>query len=303
MPQRVFLTGASGYLGSAIGARFVRAGYEVLGLTRSEDRARALEKAGMTPILGGLAAPDEWIGRLKNCDGFVHAALDAEAPADLDQAALEAARTATSDGRVKRMLYTSGCWAHGDSGGETADEKTPLSPYPVSKWRVAHEEVVIDALEHGLDSVILRPGVVYGGSRGILGKFWKEARERRTVTIPGDGAQHWAMVHRDDVAEGYLLAYEHAKSGARYLLTDESHLTVREIGEAIAGVTGATLHTRPAGQVVENLGAYGEALLGDQHLSSAAARRELGWVPRHASFVKEIDGLYGEWQAGQKTTV
>jgi nucleoside-diphosphate-sugar epimerase len=100
-----------------------------------------------------------------------------------------------------------------------------------------------------------------------------------------------------------LLALEHARPGSRFLLADESRHTAREIAEAIARVTGATAQPAPRDEVLEQMGGLGEALLTSQQVTSAAARRELGWVPLHTSFVKEAGKLYGEWQAGQKTTV
>lgn len=303
MSQRVFLTGATGYLGSAIGARLARAGREVIGLTRSEDRVPWLESLGMEAVVGSLDQPDAWIGRLKNADAIVHAAADPQNTAAQDQRLLEAVRAAMIDGRVKRLLYTSGIWVHGDSGDGVIDESTPLAPLAISKWRAAHEEVALDYIENGLETVILRPGIVYGESRGILGDWWREARDRHTVTYPGGGTQRWPLVHRDDVSEAYLLALEHAKPGSRFLLADESRHTAREIAEAIARVTGATAQAWPREQVLEKLGGYGEALLTSQRVTSAAARRELGWVPLHGSFVKEAEKLYAEWQAGQKTTV
>lgn len=303
MSHRVFLTGATGYLGSAIGTRFVRAGHDVFGLTRDEKRARWLESLGIQPVIGALDAPERWVGRLQNCDAVVHAAFDdAETPVQ-DQNALEAVRKAVVDGRVKRLLYTSGMWVHGDTGGRVIDEGAPFNPLQHVKWRAAHEEVAIDYAENGLETVILRPAIVYGESRGIIGGWWRDAREKHVVTYPGDGSQYWGLVHRDDVAEGYLLALEHAQPGDRFALVDGSRLTVREIAEAVAAVTGSTARPWPASEVIEAHGSFGEALLTSQQISAAKARRELGWVPRHTSFVKEAGDLYGEWQAGLKTAV
>jgi nucleoside-diphosphate-sugar epimerase len=303
MSQRVFLTGATGYLGSAIGARLARAGHEVLGLTRQEDRATWLESLGMTPIVGSIDEPDAWLGRLQNADAVVHAAADSESAAAQDQKVLEAVRAAVVDGRVRRLLYTSGVWVHGATGDTAIDETSALRPLALVKWRAAHEDVALDEAERGLETVVIRPGIVYGESRGILGEWWREAREQHTVTYPGDGAQHWPMVHRDDVAEAYLLALEHAKPGSKFLLGDESHLTVLEVAEAAAQAAGAKTQSMPAAKVLETFGAFGEALLTNQRITSAAARRELGRVPRHASFVREANALYGEWQAGLKTAV
>jgi len=133
--------------------------------------------------------------------------------------------------------------------------------------------------------------------------MFAEARGRRTVTIPGAGSQHWPLVHRDDLAEAYRLALEYARGGERYVLADESKHTAGEIGEAIARVTGAAARRKEPAAVLRELGGYGEALLLDQMATAAKARRELGWVPPHTSFVNQVEAIYGEWQTGQQAPV
>jgi nucleoside-diphosphate-sugar epimerase len=303
MSQRVFVTGASGYLGSGIAARMARAGHEVVGLTRRLESGEALERLGVKPVIGDLAKPESFVGTLKNCDAVVHAASDASSSAERDQEALEAFRAAAQDGRVRRLLYTSGMWVHGPTAGRIVDETTTLAPAELVRWRVAHEEIALDLADDEVSVVVFRPAIVYGESRGIIGGMFAEARAKHTVTIPGDGRQHWELVHRDDVAEAYQLALEHARGGERYILVDESHLTAGEIGEAVARVTGATAKRWDARAVVKKLGPFGKALLLSQKATAARARRELGWVPRHTSFVNEAEALHGEWQAGQRTAV
>ncbi len=301
--QRIFVTGASGYLGQAVAARLARAGHEVLGLTRRPAHTAALERAGVKPVVGDLATPESFLGALKNCDAVVHAAADAHARAERDQSALEACRAAAQDGRVRRLLYTSGVWVHGDTGGEIVDESAALEPAELVRWRVTHEEVALDLADDDVKVVVLRPAIVYGATGGILGGLFEEARTRRTVTVPGDGLQHWEMVHRDDVAEAYHLALEYARGGERYLLGDEAHLTAGTIGAALARVTGARLQHLERAAVLEKLGGTGAALLMSQQVSAARARRELGWVPRHNSFAAEAEALHAEWQAGQRAPV
>ena len=302
-PKRIFITGASGYLGSAVAARMARAGHEVYGLTRRKKSAEAIEHMGVKPVIGDLSKPATFVGALKNCDAIVHAASDPRAWAERDQAALEAFRAAAQDGRVRRLLYTSGVWVHGDTGGQIADETTALEPAELVRWRVSHEEVALDMADDEVVVVVFRPAILYGESRGIIGGLFEEARAKRTVTVPGDGTQHWELVHRDDVAEAYHLAFEYARGGERYILTDEAHLTAGEVGAAIARVTGASLKHRDREAVVKALGKYGEVLLLSQQVTAARARRELGWVPRHASFAAEAEKLYGEWQSAQRTAV
>jgi nucleoside-diphosphate-sugar epimerase len=303
MPERIVITGATGYLGSAIAARLIRAGHEVGGLTRTREGAAFLQGLGAKPILGDLADWKELLGDFQNCDAVIHAAEDPGDAAGLDQSALEAVRAAAQDGRVRRLLYTSGIWVHGDTAGAVVDESAPLNPIERVKWRAAHEDVALDFAEFEVASIILRPALVYGGSRGILGAMFAEAKKERTVTYAGDGSQLQALVHVQDVAEAYALALEHGKGGDRFILCDESATTAKQIAEAIARVTGASAKSWAREEVLAKLGTYGEALLVSQRASSLKARRDLGWVPRHSSFTDEIDAMYREWLSGQKAPV
>jgi nucleoside-diphosphate-sugar epimerase len=303
MKRRVFVTGASGYLGSAIAARLVRAGHEVWGLTRSEEKARSLAAAGIQPVIGDLASAGDFHGPLKNADVAVHVAADSKDAAITDQHALAAIRHAAQDGRVRRVLYTSGHWVYGDTNGQVVDETTALAPLPLVAWRAAHEDVVLDLTEFEVDAMVMRVSNVYGETRGILGGYFAEGRDHRTVTCPGDGSQFWGMVHRDDVAEAYALALEHGRRGERYIVCDESQLTAKQILEAIAHATGAELKLWDKESVLKTLGPYGEALLTSQKCTALKARRDLGWVPRHSNFVREVDDLYREWQAGREAPV
>lgn len=303
MAQRVFVTGATGYLGSAIAIRLVRAGHDVRGLARSHERANALEAMGVKATIGEIAQPDGYLSEMKNCDTVVHAALDEREAAGVDQAAIETIRAAARDGRVRRLLYTSGVWVHGDTEGAVVDETAPLAAAELVKWRPAHEDAALDLSSDEVVTAIFRPGMVYGERRGTLGDWFQETRERRTVTYPGDGSQHWGMVHRDDVAEAYALALEHAKGGERFLLVDESRFTVRELAEAVARATGTQALPRDRETVLRTPGLSGAAMLMDQQFTSARARRELGWVPRHTSFVIEAEALFREWQAAAQAAV
>jgi nucleoside-diphosphate-sugar epimerase len=304
MTHRIFITGATGYLGSAIAARAARAGHDVYGLTRHLERASALASINVKPVVGDLADPASWIGVLQNCDVVVHAAFDAETGAlEADHNALEAFRVSALDGRVRRVLYTSGVWVHGPGGATPIDELSPLKPLELLQWRVAHEEIAVNLSAHDVSTVILRPGMVYGERRGILGSWFAEAHEKKTLTYPGDGSQHWPMVHRDDVADAYLLAIEHGKHGDRYLLADESRYTVKQMAEAAAAAAGVPAKPWPAKELVAALGLFGKALLNDAQVTSARARRELGWVPRHNSFIAEAPELWREWLDARAATV
>jgi nucleoside-diphosphate-sugar epimerase len=301
--MRVFVTGATGYLGRAIAARLVKGGYEVHGLTRKSERAETLRGIGVRPVVGDITRPESYVAELKNCDAVVHAATFDEEVAKRDQMALETIRAGVVDGRVRHFLFTSGVWVHGETGVAIEDETDPPKPAELVAWRPAHEEVALDMVEHEAHVSVMRPGLVYGGVGGIFGGWFREARAGHPIGYPGDGHQRWNLVHRDDVAEGYRLALEHGRGGQRFLLVDESRFTARELAEAAARAAGVEARPLSREQTLERYGKAGLATLMDQRVTSARARRELGWVPRHSSFVAEIEDLYREWAAGQKAAV
>jgi nucleoside-diphosphate-sugar epimerase len=300
--HKIFVTGAGGYLGQAIATRFARAGYAVHGLVRRPEAAEVLAAAGVSPVVGDLAEPASFLGRLQNCDAAVHAVVDENDAPGRDQMALDAYRTAARDGRLRKLLYTSTVWVYGPTDGEVADEQRATHPLSLVKWRVAHEDAAFDLAHDEVETIVFRPAMVYGEARGTIGVWFREALEKRTVTYPGDGLQRWGVVHRDDVADAYALAFEHGQPGERYNLSDENHHTVRELAEAVARATQATAQPRRASDVVAELGAFGEALLASVLVTSAKARRELGWAPAHPSFVRETDALLREFQASSETT-
>ncbi len=302
-PMRVFVTGATGYLGRAIAARLVKAGSRVHGLARSAERANALRAIGVLPTLGTLEQPESFVAELKNCDAVVHVARSASDPSRIDQRALEAIRAAVFDGRVRHLVYTSAAFVHGATGDAIADEGSEPAASAPFAWRRAHEEVALDLVEHEAHVSVMRPGLIYGGSGGLFGSWFRDARKARIVSYPGDGNQRWSLVHRDDVAEAYRLALEHARGGQRFLLADESRHTARELAEAVARVSGATARTLAREAASDPAGDWDLALLLDQRVASGKARRELGWVPRHLSFVGEVDALEREWLEGQKASV
>ena len=300
---RVFITGVSGYLGGAIATRLVRSGYEVHGLTRNIDRVSDLSACGIHPVVGTLSKPDTFLPALKNCDAAIHTAFDPSDVANQDRLALEAIRTGALDGRVRQLIYTSSAWVHGDTGGQPVDESTPINPIDLVRWRAAHEDVAIDLSEHDVKVVVLRPATVYGSSRGIIGSMFAEAHDHGTLQYAGTGAQHWGVIHRDDIAEAYLRALERSTGGERYLLSDGSQYTVRQIAEAIAKVTGAQLRPRDPSEVLKQLGLFGRALLTSQKIDATKARRELGWTPKHTSVIDEAAQLDQDWLASRGTPV
>ncbi len=173
-------------------------------------------------------------------------------------------------GSGKPFLYTSGIWVLGDTGGKIADETWPPNPAALVAWRPAMEQLVIAAASTAVRSVVIRPGIVYGRGGGIPAEFVKSAR------YVGTGENRWPLVHANDLADLYVRALVNASAGALFHATDGSAQRVREIALA----ANANSQSWPLAEARKTLGAYADALVLDQLVSSEKAKRTLGWQPQ-----------------------
>lgn len=295
--MKVFLTGGSGYIGSTVALALKKAGHDVLALVRSEAKGEALKKAGVKLAVGELSNPAGYAGAAWGRGAIVHAAVDysPQGP-ELDKKAIQSARDLLRGQVGATFIYTSGCWIHGPTEG-VADESTPIKPIKIAQWRAPNEKAALEMAKDGIRSVVVRPGIVYGGARGgIPSMFFGTALKHGAAQTIGEGANHWPMVHVDDLAELYVRLVERAPAGSVFEAADASRLTQREIAEAAsraAGKDGKVAAQAPDGSP------YHEALMIDQQVSSEKARNDLDWRPRHESFAAEADQLFKAWHAAQ----
>jgi nucleoside-diphosphate-sugar epimerase len=295
--MKVFLTGGSGYIGSTVALALKKAGHDVLALVRSEAKGEALKKAGVKLAVGELGNPAGYAGSAWGRAAFVNLAQEwsPEGP-ELDRKTLSSARDLLRGQVGATFIYTSGCWVQGPTQG-LADENAPLKPARIVAWRPAHEQAALDMAKDGIRSVVVRPGIVYGGARGgIPAMFFGTALKHGAAHTIGSGDNHWPLVHVDDLAELYVRLVERAPAGSVYHAADASRHTQREIAEAAsraAGKDGKVQPQQPDGSP------YHEALTLDQQISSEKARNDLDWRPRHESFVAEAEPLFKLWQSAQ----
>jgi len=301
--MKVFVTGGTGYIGSAVSLRLKKAGHDVQALVRNKEKASALQAAGVKLVQGDLGNPAGYAAAAYGAQAIVHCASDTTPQAvELDRKSIQNAREMLH-GRVgATFVYTSGIWVLGDTGDGAVDESSPPNPAKLVAWRPAHEQLALALAKEGIRAVVVRPGIVYGGARGgIPASFFGTALKQGAAQIVGEGANHWPLVHVDDLAELYVRLVERGPAGSVFHGTDASTRTAREIAEAASRAAGkdGKVAVLPLDKARATMGPFADALALDQKVSSEKARNELDWRPRHEDFVAEAPQLFAQWQASQ----
>jgi nucleoside-diphosphate-sugar epimerase len=297
--MRIFLTGGTGYVGAAVLDAFVRAGHQVEALVRNSEKADQVLARGGQPLMGDLADPSTYAEAAASADGAVHAAMEySPRGPKLDEAALDALLTpSTREGRF--VIYTSGIWVLGP-GAAPMDETAPLNPSEMVAWRPAHEQRVLDAGMAGMRTVIVRPGIVYGGARGIVADLFKDAANG-LLRVIGPGDNHWPLVYDRDLGELYLRLALNPDASGVFHANDEGDETVNDIVTAIAGQVSINPSIRhvPLDEARKKMGPYADALVLDQIVRSPRARA-IGWAPSLHSVGRNTARLFEEWRRGRE---
>jgi nucleoside-diphosphate-sugar epimerase len=288
--MEVFLTGATGYIGSAVAEALQKAGHKVTGLARTPEKAKQLEARGVRAALGNLLQP-EAIGALaRAAGGVIHTANTNDANAPKADAAVAHAILEALKGTGKPFVYTSGVWMLGSTGDKVADEQTPLNPTPLVKHRAVVEQEVLGYKDRGVRAVVIRPALVYGHGGSLPAMLTKSARETGAARYVGDGQNRWPFVDVEDLAQLYVLALEKASPGSVYNAAHGPSYRVREVAEAASIGAGAKGKTQswPLDEARKTLGPFADALVLDQQISSEKAKKELGWSPCAASVLDDL---------------
>jgi nucleoside-diphosphate-sugar epimerase len=303
--MQVFLTGATGYIGSAVLDAMIKGGHRVTALARDPEKAERLLARGCTPIIGELGLPKTYIDAVKAADAVVHTAMESS-PRGIpkEKQALELmigaqTQAAQADGKPRVFIYTSGVWVLGRSA-RAAEEDAPLDPPQHVDWRPAHEEIVLSAFSASLRTVVVRPGVVYGGGRGIVSDLIKDALNG-LIRVVGPGKNRWSCVYDHDLADLYVRILEAPTAAGVIHATDEADERVLDIVEAIAAQVPQRpdIRNMPMTEARKKLGTYADALALDQKVRSPKARA-LGWEPTQTGVVNSVARLVEEFRNAQR---
>lgn len=278
--MRVFLTGATGYIGGAVATALRAHGHEVAALVRPEAESKRLLDAGVFIVAGDLTTLPSISDTLGEYDVFVHTAFSSKDPVANDKNAVDVFTAARG-----HFIYTSGVWVLGNT--TKADENSKVNPLAMVAWRPGHEKQVLDS-----GGAALRPGCVYGGKQSMLAEWFASAEQKKPIHIVGDGRNRWALVNLNDLADLYVRAVEQKATGVLHGI-DDSHSSLDDCAHAL---TANVEHVQPDRK---KLGPFADALLIDQVVSSDKTRRKLGWSPRR-TFIDSVDEQWVEWRASQR---
>ena len=287
--MKVFLTGATGYLGSAVLARLRDDGHEVTAHARSRESAARLPDK-VTPAVGDLSDAAWLADQLGQMDGVIHTASpNDETSAAVDTGFLDGALPALA-GSDRPLVHTGGTWIHGS--GSAVTEDTPPKPPMIVAWRPAVVARVREAASQGIRTVVIGPANLYGDGGGIPALLAEgpttDGPDAALLMVGGE--QHFPNVHRTDIAALYTLALTAAPAGSYLLGANADSPTMTELMQTASRARGLDGRTEPEAveRSRERLGLLADAILLDAQIDCAAARR-LGWTPAAHSLIDELD--------------
>jgi nucleoside-diphosphate-sugar epimerase len=291
--MRVFVTGATDFIGSAIVQQLMNVGHQVVGLARSDAAAESLTRLGVEAHRGALDDLDSLKRGAAASDGVIHTAFihdfsDYAANGETDRLAVEAIGAALV-GSDRPLVITSGITVlplgHVGSEDEAAD------PHSISAPRVPSEQVVLAMAAHRVRASVVRlPPSVHGdGDRGFVPALIAIAREKGVSAYVGDGSNRWCAVHRLDAAHLFRLALEQGSAGARFHGIDDEGVPVKQIAEVIGRRLNLPIVAKSPEEAAEHFGWLEQFLSVDCPASSALTRERLGWMPRQPGLIADLD--------------
>lgn len=295
--MRVFVTGATGFIGSLIVRELLDAGHQVLGLTRSDAGVRALVEAGAEPHRGTLEDPASLSRGAEQADAVIHTAFDHDfsnflANCEKDRRAIAALGGALA-GSDRPLVITSGTGMGSQTPGQVATEQVINADNP--NPRVASELAGLEMAEKGVKVVVVRLPQVHDTRRqGLVSPYITIAREKGVAAYVGEGANRWPAAHVSDVARLYRLAVEQGRAGERFHAVAEEGIAARDIAAVVGRGLGVPVVSLPPEQTGEHFGWMGLFAAMDLPASSAWTRQRLGWTPTGPGLIADLERMdYG----------
>jgi nucleoside-diphosphate-sugar epimerase len=293
--MRVFVTGATGFIGLPVVRELVAAGHEVLGLCRSDEKLPALAAARGEVYRGSLEDPDGLRKAVAQCDGVIHLAFNHDFSRFLanceDDRRVIAALGAGLAGSDRPLVVTSGTGLANTVPGEAAREDNPIIGANVHP-RAASEEAAAAVTADGVNvSVVRLPQVHNPVKQGLITPAIALYREKGVCAYVGEGRNRWPAAHVLDVARLYRLAIERAEPNAKYHAVAEEGVAMRDIAEAIGRRLGLPVKSIASDAAQEFFGWLAMFASRDLPASSAQTRKRLGWEPTGPGMIADLERL------------
>ena len=292
--MRIFLTGATGFIGSRILGELLAAHHDVIGLTRSETGAKALANAGAAVHLGTLEDPATLAKGAENADAVIHTAFDHDftnflANCEKDRQVITAIGSVLK-GSDRPLLITSGVGIGDPGNGELAREDVFDAHH--FNPRIASELAGQEQLEAGINLGVVRLPQVHDTARqGLVSYYIELARQKGVAAYVAQGANRWAAGHVDDVAKLYVLAIERAEPGARYHAVAEEGIAARDIAHTVATGLGLAAVSIPQGEAEDHFGWFAMFASANITASSVQTRENLRWTPEGPTLLDDLSAM------------
>ena len=291
--MRVFITGATGWVGSAVVPELIAAGHQVPGLVRSEPKAEALRAMGAEALLGSLNELETLKRATSEADGVIHLAFGLDV-ANIVELAAEDRRAIETFGEVyagsdRPVVVTSGFGLL--PVGETFTEDLLVAPL-IPGFPRASEQTAFAIAQKGVFATWVRlPRSVHGlgEQHGFVPMLANLAREKGVSAYVGDGQNLWPSVHRLDEARVFRLALEHGAQGVPFHAVADEGVPFRQIAEAIGEQLGMPTTSVSPAEAAEHFGPLAMFIAGNGPASSARTRARLGWVPSEPGLIQDIN--------------